>query len=386
MTEPHDIAIIGAGPAGASTAYYLARAGLSVLLLDRAEFPRDKTCGDGLTPLALRVLEDMGLLDMVLAQGHQLSEIVISSPAGGEVNIPIPPLPRMVSYGVIIPRLILDEMMLERAIEAGANYHGGVHVLNVTSDSDGITVKAERNGKHEHFSVRAAVIATGANTRLLGTIGLLNAPRHMLVAARAYYTDIRDLDQRFQIRFDGAVLPGYGWVFPLSGTSANVGAGFVRQGTGGQVSSESVRSAFERFLESSAMRRQLNGAQRSSSVRSFPIRTDFRTAPTYANRILLVGEAAGLVNPLSGDGIDFALESGRMAADHLIAMFTRGDFSPLQFAAYDRRLRRHYTQVFRVSEWIGKTCVNRPMINLLVATSAHLAWMPRQLVQRIARS
>src|SRR5690606_12222005 len=133
-----------------------------------------------------------------------------------------------------------------------------------------------------------------------------------------YFEGVEFLPNHFQFRFDGVPLPGYGWVFPVSQTSANIGAGFIPSARGAPLSAQ---AGFKTFVESSAMRRLLQNARQQSSLKSYPIRTDFASAPTFAERTLLIGEAAGLVNPLTGDGIDYALETGRIAAEHLINLF-----------------------------------------------------------------
>src|SRR5436305_4217050 len=143
----------------------------------------------------------------------------------------------------------------------------------------------------------------------------------MMLCARAYFEGMAEVLDAAQCRFDGVPLPGYGWVFPLSNSSANIGVGFFRAGLTARWMPKTARTVFDSFIETPALQSILAGAQRVGPIKGYPLRIDFARSPTYAERILLVGEAAGLVNPVTGEGIDYALESGKMAAEHLMRMF-----------------------------------------------------------------
>jgi geranylgeranyl reductase family protein len=350
VSEPYDAVIIGAGPGGAATAHYLALAGLRVLLLDKFSFPRDKTCGDALTPRALRILDEMGLLERIQRESARHDLVRFTTPNGREVNTDIPVRDARYSHVEILPRLELDNLILERAIASGATFEGPVRVTNITRNRDDVTVTAER-GKHTtSYAARMAVIATGANTALLTKIGFLKRQPAVMLACRAYYEGISDLPEGIQCRFDGLPMPGYGWVFPVSPTRANIGAGIFRSGLAGYWMPNSARGVFDRWLQMPLMQRLLAGAWQDGLVRGYPIRVDFATAPTYGERIILVGEAAGLVNPVTGEGIDYALESGKLAAEHLTAMFADGDFSTKRLRAYDAQLRAAYQRLFTLCD------------------------------------
>lgn len=377
MSNSFDVAIIGAGPAGSSAAYFLARDGVKVLLLDKSTFPRDKTCGDGLVPRALPILGEMGVLDAIMSHGWKLDTLEVSAPSGRTVQFSIPPLPHAPNYAVVVPRLTLDNLLLQQAVAAGADFRGGAHVRGLQTDASGVTVQVEQGSLSESFRATLAIIATGASTALLSSIGI-NAPKPNIVAARAYYEGITALPSYFQFRFDGVVLPGYGWVFPLSPSSANIGAGFIRIGK--REHHQSAQTAFNGFLQSPALKTQLAGAKQVGVPKSFPIRTDFATASTFAERVLLVGEAAGLVNPLTGDGIDFALESGKIAAEHIQHMLRLGDVSRTQLQTYDTMLRQRYQNLFRFSGQISKLSLNRRMLNGLVPLAAARPRLPELLV------
>ena len=363
LNKMHDVVIVGAGPGGSAMAYFLAQQGVDVLLLDKADFPRDKTCGDGLTPRALAVLEQMGLLAKVMAAGFVMREATVFSPKGRTVTTEIPQSLKAPPYMVAVPRLILDNMLLQHAITAGALFQSRVHVQDIEQVKGGVLVQGQRDKRPYSVRARLAVIAIGASMKLLLTLGILKEQPQLILAARAYHEQMQGVNGRFEFHFDGIPLPGYGWVFPLSDSSANVGAGILQEKRKGKrgVTSQSV---LKQFLQLPMMQHMLEPAHRVGPVKGYPLRTDFATAPTYGERTLLIGEAAGLVNPLTGEGIDYALESAHIAAQHVLESF--GDFSPQNLADYDQKLRQEFQRTFifmaRIRDWY----LNKPILNRII--------------------
>jgi menaquinone-9 beta-reductase len=354
VVHVHDAVIVGGGPGGAATAHFLSVRGLDVLVVDRANFPRDKTCGDGLTPRALRVLDRMGILPQVARLGCRVDGYDVVAPNGKTTTAAI-----VAEHGaMVIPRAKLDELILRRAIDSGAQFEGGVTVTSVEPATDGVNVATE---KGQTLHARVAVIATGAATAVLKRSGILNRQPRAMLAARAYFEDLeREVAHTFQLRFDGVPMPGYGWVFPISPHSANVGVGFLpgrRTGT--------AAATYQRFVDGAALRRLTHGGRQAGPVKGYPIRVDFLSAPTSATRTLLVGEAAGLVNPLTGEGIDYALESGQLAAAHVVDGLS-SNIDRGWSAHYDHLLRERFENIFRFSEWIRDWYCKPPLLNLLV--------------------
>ena len=212
-------------------------------------------------------------------------------------------------------------------------------------------------------------------------MGLLKKQPEVVLACRAYYEGISDLPEGVQCRFDGVPLPGYGWIFPVSPTRANVGVGFFQMGLAGRWAPDNAREVFDRWLQIPSMQRLLAGAWQDGPVRGYPIRVDFATAPTYDERVILVGEAAGLVNPVTGEGIDYALESGKLAAEHLTAMFAAGDFSINRLRAYDAQLRAEYQRLFTLCDRLRLLYLNAPVINRAICGGDAPASIARSLYE-----
>jgi len=360
----HDVAIIGAGPGGSATAHYLAQRGLSVLLVDKAAFPRDKTCGDGLTPRAVGVLTDMGMSDALRRVGHVVGRFEVFAPNGKSTRDHITVQAGLPGYSLVVPRLVLDDHIRQRAELSGAQFVPGVQVLDITRVNAHVELKAERNGTSQVYQARMAVIATGASTRLLLTTGLLKRQPNVLVASRAYFDGVRDLSDIWTLRFDGVPMPGYGWVFPTGDVTANIGVGYFKAGR-----TASAAGPFARFLQSKPLRQILVQAKQTGPVKGYPLRDDFLSSPTFSQRLFVVGEAAGLVNPLTGEGIDYALESGRIAATHIAGMFARDDFSEAQHQAYDATLREHFGSLFEFCVKVRELCLKPFVLNALVSVA-----------------
>lgn len=374
MNDMHDVAVIGAGPGGSATAHYLAQRGLKVMLLDKAKFPRDKTCGDGLTPRAVGVLQDMGLIDELKPAGHIIKRFEVFAPNGKSTRDVITVHDGLPDYAMVVPRFKLDERIRNRAVQSGADFRQA-QIVDVQRVNGHVELKVDRAGNAETERARIAVIATGANTRLLMQAGILKQPPRVMVASRAYFENVAGLSDIWTLRFDDVPMPGYGWVFPAGNGLANIGVGYFKEGR-----DASAAQPFKQFIASKAVREMLAQAKQVGPVKGYPLRDDFLTSPTFGDGVLLVGEAAGLVNPLTGEGIDYALESGRIAAQRIAGMFDAGDFSVSQFDAYDASLREHFQSLFEFCIKVRELCLKPFVLNTLVSVANRRTDLRQRLV------
>ena len=185
MESMVDVAVVGAGPGGSAAAHYLAASGKNVLLLDKSDFPRDKTCGDGLTPRALDVLRDMNILDEATQAGFRINGLELHAKGGATMSARVPDHPVYPNHLLIVPRLKLDDIVRHRAIASGAHFASPVRVQNLKTEKDGVTIFADRDGKPVQYRARVAILAIGANMALLKQIGLLKHEPRTIVAVRA---------------------------------------------------------------------------------------------------------------------------------------------------------------------------------------------------------
>ena len=342
-----DVAIVGAGPAGSAAAYFLARAGVDVLLLDKAVFPRDKVCGDGVSSRALAVLERMGLEPWVQGNGFVEPETMLLS-APNRKFMTCSPDRREFSYGRVIPRFQLDQALLKQATAAGARLVEKTKVAGMGRPHPGkVHLVGERDGHSMHIETCLVIAADGAFAPFTSTLRLIRRPPD-LMALRAYFEGVRGSPTLLEIHYERTILPGYGWIFSMSGGRANVGVGAYAS----EVRSRwvNLKEALCRFITNNPhAQERLGRARMAGPARGCPLRTGVGGTIPYADNVLVAGEAASLVNPLTGEGIATALESGELAARHARRALESGDCSTAALAAYGRELHRRYGRDHRAA-------------------------------------
>lgn len=316
------------------------------------------------------MLDDLGVLGDLAREGQRISGVEILAPNGYSTGASLPGSGGLPTSMLVVPRMRLDDIIRRRAVQGGARFESGVLVTGIEQSPQGVVIEGTRMGRPLSLRARIAIVATGASTGLLRKLGLVSETPQMMLAARAYYEDASGLSDRIQIRFDGVPLPGYGWVFPLSATSANVGVGYFPSRLKARRRPAHSRVAFDVFVKGRAMAGQLEGARRSQPVQGYPLRVDFPDAPTSGDRVVLVGEAAGLVNPLTGEGIDYALESAQIAADTVAAALRNGGPSRSDLAEYDRLLRGRFERLFTFCRRLRDASLNALLLNRLVRVAA----------------
>jgi menaquinone-9 beta-reductase len=333
-----DVIVVGAGPAGTSTAYHLANAGLDVLLLEKASFPRDKICGDGLTPRAVRQLVSMGLdLD---APGWQRNKGLRIVGAGHRIELPWPDLATFPSYGMVRTRSDLDEILARHAEKAGARLMERTAVTGPVVDERtgrvvGVTAKpvdehGRKLGDIEAYTAPVVVACDGVSARLATSLGVVRREdRPMGVAVRAYYKTPRHDDEWMESwleLWDGEpkksnLLPGYGWIFGVGDGTANVGLGILN--TSSAFQHVDYKDVLRRWLAHTPEEWGFRDENLVGRIGSAALPMGFNRKPHYTRGVLLVGDSGGMVNPFNGEGIDYALEAGHMAADTIVQALAR---------------------------------------------------------------
>ncbi len=390
-----DVVVVGAGPAGSAAAAVLARGGLDVVLVDRSHFPRDKCCGDGLTGRALRRLEQLGLDPGALASFREVSRMRVRSPAGRIVDLPTSTSPDLSpargrrSFAGVARRLHLDAALAALATEAGARMcegsaledvevrpsrHAAPATGPVTCTLGDGTVLGSRFlvAADGAFSKVRALATKGARISGRGAPGAERARRRPwpapLHAFRTYVTGIGPVAaEGMWVWFEPGLLPGYAWCFPLAGSRANVGICLPRPpGSPGGRLAEAWRDALSAtFLDSLVG----PGAQLEGPVRSWPIPTGATTAGLVgpAGRVLYAGDAARVADPLSGEGVGQALETGIAAAE---AILRHGAAGPEAAASgYVSAVRRKILREQRISAVIATAMSSPPGASAVVAAT-----------------
>lgn len=368
-TEPArtDVLVVGAGPAGSSAAAWAARAGLDVTLIDAAVFPRDKTCGDGLTPRAIEELGRLGLDDWV--RGHTVNHGLRAHGFGQTLELPWPggTLP---SYGSAIARTELDDHLRTTAIKAGTTAIDGARAVDVVRDGERVTaVVVEVGGERRAIACQRVIVADGVRSPLGKKLGReWHRDTVYGVAGRSYVdSGMHDdpwITSHLELRDENnAVLSGYGWIFPLGNGQVNLGVGTLASAK--RPADLALRPLMQHYA---ALRRddfQLRGEIQRPTSALLPM--GGAVSGVSGRNWALIGDAAACVNPLNGEGIDYGLETGRLVAELLA---TSDDLT-----AWSDELRHHYGEAFSIARRLALIATNPKIVAALGPIGMRSDWL-----------
>lgn len=380
----YDVVVVGGGPAGAATGYWLATQGHDVCVIERKSFPREKTCGDGLTPRAVHQLTEMGLADS-LTKYHRY-EGLRATAHGRTLELQWPSHPIYPSHGYVVRRRDLDQMVADHAVKQGVTLLQGTEAIDPVLDRGfvrGAVVQRKGVVGTEEIRGRYVVVADGANSRFgraLGTSRTREWPYG--TAIRGYWTSPRHADPWIESALDvkdrnGNPMPGYGWIFPVGDGTVNVGFGLLS--TFRDFKSVNTTHALQEYVATAPDYWELSpeGLCGKPTAGKLPMGGSVgpKAGPTY----LVVGDAAGTVNPFNGEGIDYAYETGRLAAEILHQAIVSNDPTVLQ--TYEGRLQAEYGQYFKVARLfakiIGKPALMKEMTRVGMHSRTLMEWVLR---------
>ncbi|SNV24843.1 geranylgeranyl reductase family [Dermatophilus congolensis] len=375
--ENVDVIVVGAGPGGSTAAAYLASAGLDVVLLEKAAFPRDKICGDGLTPRAVRQLIDLGVPTR-LEDGWIRNRGLRIIGGGHRLELDWPDdVPSFPSYGLTRARMNFDEMLARHAVGRGARLLERHNVTGPVLGADGRTVVGveaklmDESGRatRERVVFRAPVViaADGNSSRLAISVGRERRDdRPMGVAVRTYFrtprhdddymeswVELKVKENRDNPRSRDILLPGYGWIFPLGDGTANVGLGMLDSSPAfGKVDYKDV---MQRWVASMPAEWEFTPETMTTPVRGAALPMAFNRSPLYEDGLLLIGDAGGMVSPFNGEGIDYAMESGRMAAEIVAQAIARPTAEQRNrvLSTYPDRMKAHLGGQFMLGTYFA---------------------------------
>ncbi|MEJ5913857.1 geranylgeranyl reductase family protein [Pseudokineococcus sp. 1T1Z-3] len=390
-----DVLVVGAGPAGATAARHLAATGLSVLVLEKTSFPREKVCGDGLTPRAVRELLALGL-DLSPERGWRRNHGLRLIGGGMRVELPWPELASFPPYGLVRTRLDMDHLLVQHARAAGAEVRERTSVTSAVVDertgrvvgvrAHAVDERGRRAGEEVEHRAPVVLAADGVSARLALSMGLeRREDRPMGVAVRTYYRSPRHEDDWMESwleLWDGEpgrsrLLPGYGWVFGVGDGTSNVGLGVLNSSSAyGKVD---YRDLLRRWTATLPGEWHFDEEHRQGKVLGAALPMGFNRTPQHHRGVLLLGDAGGMVNPFNGEGIAYAMESARLAAEVVVQALGRPDADRLRaLDAYPAAVRAAWGGYFTLGAVFVKM-IGHPAV-MEIATRHGL---PRPLVMRL---
>ena len=384
----YDIIIIGAGPAGAACAIKLGNSGLKVAVVDKAVFPRDKTCGDA---LSVDVVNQLEMLSSSLAvQFEKLSSKVpsygvrIVAPDHRHIDIPFFNKGEK-RCGYICKRIDFDNLLVKE-MRSFSNIHliEGQQVNNINIDKTGVTVFC----KDKDITSYMLIGADGANSMVRNFLSKMEiARKHHSAGLRVYYKGVNNFQQEnyIELHFFKEALPGYLWIFPLPNGEANVGIGILSS----IVSKKKInlKELLNRLIITEpSLASRFKNASAIETVKGFGLPLGSVKRNISGERFLLLGDAAGLIDPFSGEGIANAIRSGRVAAEHLIDSFNKQDFSASFNKAYDKEIYNRMWKEFKISRSLQNLCKYPRLFNWVVNKAGKSKYLNQLLIDSLANA
>lgn len=365
----YDAVIVGAGPAGCSAAFFASKAGAKILLIDKCCFPRNKTCGDGISPRAMSMLDRMGVAPKVEASSlSKIEGVVVYSPNGTAMESRIPHVNGYRNHGYILQRRILDDILfkhlqsyanvdiIQDCKAAGVAYNG----------NDVCGIKACCSGTKLDIRAKAIIGADGTHSVIGRQMSLSNVSlHHHAFGIRAYFDGVTGLKNCLEIHYDKTVLPGYGWIFPVGKESANIGIGIMNRFHG----NKAIKALFHSFIHNSpVVKERFQSAQmQASSLRGWPIALGSFSGPRGSKNVVLAGDAGSMVDPLTGEGIYTALRSGELAANAFIKCLSSNHKMDQLGSIYERLWKKEFKwQEFKTGYLYQRLLNHEWFVNLAV--------------------
>ncbi|MEM4348374.1 MAG: geranylgeranyl reductase family protein [Candidatus Anstonellaceae archaeon] len=383
MAQQYDAIVVGAGPAGSTCAYLLAKKGCEVLLLEKSVFPKDKPCGDAVGAKALGILEQLGVKEQIAAEGFRRYQgVVFSSPAGNQVEISLSEFENAAG-GYVCKRRKFDEILFENAKKV-CQVRQGIEVVDLVFEGTAVAgVVAKKGSNEERIKSKIVIGADGASSVVARKTGCAKYEcSHMCSAVRGYYENVGGLGENIEVHFLHECMPGYFWIFPVSATEANVGVGMLLS----DIKEKKVN--LWRVLDSCTKSRRF--AERFAKAKLKSELSGWMLPLASARRrcagegFVLIGDAASLVDPFSGEGIGNAMRSAKIAAEKLGDALADGSYKPQHCLEYERALWLEMDSEVKYSHLMQRLGKYKWLLDLIIKKAQQSQKLKRELAEMIA--
>jgi geranylgeranyl reductase family protein len=353
------VIVVGSGPAGSATAHYLAIAGYDVILIDRCKFPRDKICGDFVSPVAQNELAQLGITrTLEFKSANQITKASVYLDDNKIVSRVIPKVQGLPRYGRVVPRFVLDKLLLDSACRGGAVFLESLRAVSMRVKHRSVELDVEGPDGKRTLRTRLLIGADGSNSTIARIVrGQPPSSADRIIAIRGYFKDVEGPPNQADLHFNKESFPGYCWLFPTGKNQANVGVGVVLDTI---PSGNRLKELLNHLISNNvALNKRLKNAKLLGQIGGWPLTTYNPNQPLVDNRVMLVGDAAGLVNPLNGEGIQYALLSGRWASEVAISSLIANDLSKEALSAYQDTVERELRYGMSIAGLIVQLIRNR---------------------------
>ena len=369
----YDVVIVGAGPAGTTAALYAHRLGLKCILLDKAVFPRDKICGDALSGKCVRIMRDLDILDEVgQLEGSEINRITFGSPKNKEFDVHLKGTSNNdnITTGFVIPREIFDNYLFEKADEV-TETRQGFSVKDLIIENDHVVgVKGKtKNGNQEELRAPIVMGCDGYNSIVARKLGLYEMDmKHTSVAIRCYYEGVKGLTDQIELHYVKEVNPGYLWLFPAGDGRANIGIGLSKSDA--KKENRTLRQVLDEITQTDYFKDRFADAKRLERPVGWNLPLGSLHRKNHGNGYMLLGDAAGLIDPFTGEGIGNAMVSAKYAMEIAEKSKESGDYSKIAFSEYDQLLWDEIGKELRTSTKLQNLAKSKFLLNFVINRAA----------------
>ncbi len=368
MNNSYDIIIVGAGPAGTSAALYADRLGLKTIILDKSTFPRDKICGDALSGKSVKYMRELGVLDEVPElKGSTIRRITFGSPSHKQFDIHLsnPQNTGNIKEGYVIPREIFDNFLFEKAQKI-TEIRQGFNVSDLLYDNGKIVgIKGLQDKEKKEVYAPIILGCDGAKSTIARKLGFHTEDQdNTAIAIRCYYEGVKGLTDQIELHFVDEVLPGYFWLFPAGDNIANIGIGLSKKQA--KKDERKLTEILGEVTDSPYFKERFKGSKRLENPKGWSLPLGRIERPNHGDGFMLLGDAAGLVDPFTGEGIGNAMASAKFAIEVSKEAIKKNDFSKKMFSKYHQLVWGELGSELRTSTKLQNLSNYRMLLNIII--------------------